>query len=262
MKIIITALCLSLLNPLVSQEIGLSVSGAIQLGNPSEIPPEGGMLLWDGDNFIGIDGLNARLMTNARFGSVTDHDGHHYRTVRIGIHFWMIENLRTATFADGSPIQLDSSDVAWSAGNSAYCWYNNDSTNYEHLYGKLYNWYAVSDVHGLCPEGWRVPTDFEWLTLASTLGGQGISGGKMKELGSSHWLPANASATNESGFTAMPAGLRSINGAFANLNYLGYWWASNVSGASAWYSNLYNSNGTMDVNLADKLNGFSVRCIR
>ncbi|MBK8503490.1 MAG: fibrobacter succinogenes major paralogous domain-containing protein [Saprospiraceae bacterium] len=261
MKYLFTALFLSWLIPLVSQEIGLSIAGTIQLGNPSEIPPVGGMLFWDGENFLGVDSLNFRLMTNARFGSVTDRDGNLYRTVRIGIQWWMIENLRTATFADGSPIQLDSSDAAWSVGNSAYCWYDNDSSNYEHLYGKLYNWYAVSDVHGLCPEGWHVPTDSDWLTLATQLGGQEICGGKMKELGSSHWLPANAAATNESGFTAKPAGLRSINGAFLNLNHIGYWWASNVSGASAWYGNLYNYNGTLDVNLGDKLNGLSVRCV-
>jgi uncharacterized protein (TIGR02145 family) len=265
MKIMFTVLCLALLLiPLHAQEIGLTISGAIQLGNPREIPPEAstGILSWDGTNFVGTGSVFSHRLTNETYGSVTDRDGHLYRTVRLGTQWWMIENLRTATFSDGSPIQLDSSDMAWSAGNSAYCWYSNDSSGYEKTYGKLYNWYAVSDVHGLCPEGWHIPSQLEWMALTSELGGQAICGGKMKELGNGHWLPNNAAATNESGFTARPGGLRTTNGTFVNLNYVGYWWASSISGASAWYSNLYYYNGNLDLNLAEKFNGLSVRCTR
>jgi uncharacterized protein (TIGR02145 family) len=259
--LVVFSVTLSLIS-LYAQEIGSSITGAIQLGNPSEIPVEGGVLIWDGTNFIGVNRVSWFLLTNARFDTITDREGHLYRTVRLGTQWWMIENLRTAAFADGSPIQSASSDSECSAGHSSYCWYQNDSSQYEELYGKLYNWYAVSDMHGLCPEGWHIPSLPEWTTLANTLGGQAICGGKMKELGNSHWLPNNAAATNESGFSAIPAGLRSTNGSFANLNYLAYWWSSSESGQYVWYSNLYNYNGTMDLNLADKFNGLSVRCVR
>ncbi|NND32782.1 MAG: hypothetical protein HKN76_09340 [Saprospiraceae bacterium] len=262
MKSCLSGLGVLIVISLSAQDVGLSVSGTIQLGNPTEIPTEGGVLIWDGINFVGIETVYSRLLTNVRFDTVADRDGNLYRTVRLGTQWWMMENLRTATFADGSPIRLDSSDVDWSAGYSAYCWYDNDSSQYDRTYGKLYNWYAVSDVHGLCPDGWHIPSDLEWHALATELGGLAICGGKMKELGNGRWLPNNAAATNESGFSARPAGLRSGNGTFANLNFIGYWWASSVSGNNAWYSNLYNYNGSMDINLADKFNGLSVRCVR
>ena len=84
-------------------------------------------------------------------------------------------------------------------------YYNNDLSNSE-IYGNLYNWYAIDDGRGLCMEGWHVPSNSEWESLVTYLGGDDIAGGKLKEVGTSHWDSPNLGATNESGFTALPAG--------------------------------------------------------
>ena len=81
--------------------------------------------------------------------------------------------------------------TAWAAlTTGAYCYFNNDSATYAAIYGKLYNWYAVNDPRGLAPEGWHIPSDFEWTTLINTLGGSASAGGPMKAMGTEHWNDA------------------------------------------------------------------------
>jgi uncharacterized protein (TIGR02145 family) len=177
---------------------------------------------------------------------------------------WMTKNLDVDKYRNGDPIPEVTDNTAWSLLTSgAYCYYNNDSATYASTYGKLYNWYAVNDPRGLAPEGWHVPTDFEWITLSSCLGGNGDAGGKMKETGTTHWLIPNTGADNSSGFAGLPGGLRSNNGAFSYIGNYGYWESSteyDIANAPArflgyvfinFFSNNYN-----------KADGFSVRCLR
>jgi uncharacterized protein (TIGR02145 family) len=146
------------------------------------------------------------------YGIVKDQDGNAYKTVNIGNQVWMAENLRTTKFNDNKTIPLVKDSTAWSnLITPGYCCYDNDAETYLSLYGALYNWYAVN-TGKLCPEGWHVPSDEEWITLRTYLGGEELAGGKMKESGISHWQSPNAGATNQSGFTAIPGGVRGIVG--------------------------------------------------
>jgi len=112
---------------------------------------------------------------------ITDIDNNHYRIVQIGIQVWMAENLRVTHYRNNQSIPNITDNSAWNGLTSgAYCWYNNDPTGYKSLFGALYNWYAVSDSRDLSPAGWHIPSDAEWTTLTTYLGGESVSGGKMK----------------------------------------------------------------------------------
>lgn len=130
------------------------------------------------------------------------------------------------------------------------------------LYGKLYNFHAASNIKGLALGDWRVPTDTDWDTLTTNLGGSTVAGGKLKETGTTHWTPPNTDATNESGFTALPGGYRDYNdGTFRNDGYYSYWWSSTANGAS--YALYRGLNYTVYVDgYCFKQFGFSVRCVR
>ena len=177
---------------------------------------------------------------------------------------WMLKNLDVSTYKNGDPIPQVTDPSAWAAlTTGAYCYYNNDSATYAATYGKLYNWYAVNDPRGLAPEGWHIPTDFEWTTLENCLGGATVAGGAMKETGTTHWSTPNTEATNISGFTGLPGGNRGLTGAFWGIPGNGFWWSSTESDASnAWYRYLYYFYGDVGRNSYFKLHGFSVRCLR
>ena len=99
------------------------------------------------------------IVEDFNIGSVTDVDGNSYTTVTIGTQQWMVENLKTTHYADGTAIPNLTIDGDWIADvTGAYCWYNNDIVNAT-PYGALYNWYAVTNAHGLAPAGWRIPTE-------------------------------------------------------------------------------------------------------
>jgi uncharacterized protein (TIGR02145 family) len=121
----------------------------------------------------------------------------------------MTENLNVDKFRNGDPIPEAKIDEEWEEadenGEPAWCYYDNDSTNGV-KYGKLYNWYAVTDPRGLAPEGWNVPIDEEWTTLIDFLGGEDVAGTKMKS--TSGWAESG-NGTKESGFSGLPGGNRS-----------------------------------------------------
>jgi len=121
--------------------------------------------------------------------------------------------------------------------------------------------YGRDDSRGVCPDGWHVPSDYEWTILTDYLGG--VAGGKMKETGLDHWNSPNTGATNESGFTGLPAGYRSnSSGYYGGMGGSGYFWSSSeLSSDGAWYRRL--SYGSSDVGRYGnyKHYGFSVRCL-
>ena len=170
---------------------------------------------------------------NVKYGTLTDQDGNEYKTVVIGTQTWMAENLRTTKYRDGSAIPNVTDNTAWiNLTTGAYCNYNN-TTNADTIatYGRLYNWYAATNSRNIAPAGWHLPSEAEWRTLFTQLGGYGVAGGKMKETGTTHWIAANTGATNESGFTALPTGFRvdwrtNPVGKFVNRGYVTYYWSS------------------------------------
>jgi uncharacterized protein (TIGR02145 family) len=193
--------------------------------------------------------------------SVTDADGNVYQVVTIGTQTWMAENLRTTKLKDGTQILPVTDNTVWSnTATPAYCWYNNDMVNAT-PYGALYNWYTINSGK-LAPIGWHIPTAAEWQTLADYLGGDALAGGKLKEVGTTHFASPNAGATNETGFTAVGSGYRSSDGIFFELNNAGRWWRATdgVTVQTRWV----NSTGSILLSDAglNKKNGYSVRCIK
>lgn len=198
-------------------------------------------------------------------GTVTDSEGNIYKTVKIGDQWWMAENLKTTKYSNGDPIPNVTDSLAWENLNTgAYCNFDNDES-ISTIYGRLYNWYAVNDSRNIAPVGWHIPSEDEWTTLLEYLGGGIVAGGKLKERGSSHWNSPNREATNESGFTALPGGYRSINGAFNEMGVGGNFWSSTEKSATrARYHDLVYYSPASGYRHGDvaKGYGFSVRCIK
>lgn len=212
--------------------------------------------------YTSISGSDDRIIFNPNltYGIVTDVEGNLYKTIQIGTQTWMAENLKTTKYRNGDPIP---NVPITGASTGAYCWYNNDAATYKTNYGALYNWLAVKDSRNLAPAGWHIPTDEEWTILTDFLGGTNVSGGKLKESGITHWLSPNTGATNESGFTALPAGR--VEGKFSEFAYFGGWWSSTgYGGTDTWhYELIYNYNSILRIRYPIRFNeGYSVRCVK
>ena len=184
-------------------------------------------------------------------------------TIVIGTQQWMEKNLDVMTYRNGDVIPQETDATAWAAlTTGAWCWYIN-SADSGAIYSKLYNWYAVNDARGLAPQGWHIPTDAEWTTLGTLLGGNSVAGGKMKTTGTTRWASPNTSATNESGYAGLPGGFRNYNGSFFSVGYVGTWWSATEYGSTyAWTRNLSYGIGDLNRYSDDKQDGFSVRCLR
>lgn len=138
-------------------------------------------------------------------------------------------NYSGVQYRNGDIIPEVTDPTVWaSLTTGAWCHFNNDPAN-EAVYGKLYNWYAITDPRGFAPIGYHVPSDAEWICLINVWGGQFTAGGKLKEAGTVHWLAPNAGATNVSDFTALPGGYRFNNGSYLGLEGVGYYWTSEVT---------------------------------
>jgi uncharacterized protein (TIGR02145 family) len=197
---------------------------------------------------------------------VSDVDGNVYNTVTIGTQVWMQENLKTTKYNDGTEIPNVTDGATWSTlSTGAYCWYNNNAATYKETFGALYNWYvtASNNPKNVCPTGWHVPTDAEWTTLTTYLGGETVAGGKLKETGTTHWLTPNTGATNSSGFTALPGGNRLNDGSFDYIGQYGQWWSSTeYSDNYGWSRDMGYYFRTLDRAYYLKSSGYSVRCLK
>jgi len=195
--------------------------------------------------------------------SITDRDGNVYTSVTIGYQIWMIENLKTTKYNDGTAIPLVTDNTEWTnLTTPGYCWYDNDANSNKGTYGALYNWYAVN-TGKLCPIGWHVPTNAEWTALTDFLEDESIAGGKLKETGTTHWLTPNEGATNETGFTALPGGYHSFDGAWYDVGTYGYWWSTTeYQPGYAWGRLMFYFGDGIGKNYHNKGNGFSVRCLK
>jgi uncharacterized protein (TIGR02145 family) len=211
-------------------------------------------------NIAGITYGNDMTFTTSEI--IFDVDGNFYNTLTVGNQLWMAENLRTTKFNDGTSILQVIVKNAWSRlKKPGYCWYNNDTLS-ANVTGALYNWYAVNTFK-LCPIGWHVPGKEEWSTLVDYLGGPQVAGGKLKEAGTIHWQQPNYGATNESGFNALPEGIRNFSGSFDYFNYKGQWWSADDSTKdNAWFQYLDFASNSMTSFYLNKTEGYSVRCIK
>ncbi|MFT3753405.1 MAG: FISUMP domain-containing protein [Paludibacter sp.] len=227
----------------------------------------GDMLLYKGisGNYSTIvtDVPTANKTINFNFVECKDASGNYYTVVKIGNQTWMAENLRTAKFRTGDDIVNLTNSSDWGMFTiSSWCNYNNNPAN--DVYGKLYNWYAVSDSRNIAPLGWHVATDVEWTALTTTLGGESLAGGKLKETGSAHWNSPNTGATNSSGFSALPAGDRvGSTGVFETIGTGTFWWTATEQTSAYVYFRSSGYNGTgIGRSGSPKQSGLSVRCVK
>ncbi|MGL4597621.1 MAG: fibrobacter succinogenes major paralogous domain-containing protein [Bacteroidia bacterium] len=204
---------------------------------------------------------NSTTVTTNTANTVVDVDGNIYKTVEIGGRVWMVENLRTTKYNDGTPITTNLDDKIWtSTTTGAYALYSNNAAN-NATYGKLYNWFAVN-TGKLAPKGWHVPSRSEWTALVESLGGSSVAGGKLKST-SSLWTAPNVGATNSSGFNALPGGYRSPTGGFSTQGNTGFWWASSERNSTQGdYIKLHSGHDDSFANGATKQFGYSIRCVK
>jgi len=194
--------------------------------------------------------------------SVIDVDGNTYPTIGIGSQIWMARNLAASKFQDGTPIPQVTDSYLWTRTTLCYCYYDNE-TRYKDSYGALYNWYTIDKAttgKNICPVGWHVPSREEFLTLIDFLGPEAAK--KLNESGTSHWWLENP-ATNESGFTALPGGIReSSNGVFLFLGDEGYLWTSTSSyGSDSYRMSIHRTYVTVTY-LGRKADAYSIRCLK
>ena len=192
-----------------------------------------------------------------------DIDGNFYNTVQIGNQLWMSENLKTTRYNNGDEIPTGLTDGDWQNNTSGALAVYDDNESNADIYGRLYNWYAVVDNRGVCPENFHVPTDGEYILLTNYLGGNDIAGGKMKEAGLEHWDSPNTGATNESGFSGLPGGFRNVTGSYVYMGGSAFFRSSSeYSTSQAWFHLLYYSDSVVyrDFNVS-KHSGLSVRCV-
>ncbi len=173
----------------------------------------------------------------------------------------MAENLKVTHYRNGDPIHnVTDIDTWYELTTEAYCEYNNDINNAT-MYGRLYNWYSINDSRGLTPIGWHVPSDTEWQTLVDYLGGDTVAGGKMKETGTTHWQNPNVAGTNESNFSGLPGGLRTVSD--LGIGSSAFFWSSTEGSIGLAYVRIldtYDSNVGRDIDV--KCLGLSLRCVK
>ncbi len=178
--------------------------------------------------------LNHYLLYSQSGKCLTDIDGNGYNIVKIGDQVWMKENLSTTKLNDGTPIPLVTDNI------------------------ELYNFYKVS-TGKLCPTGMHVPKDADLTLLLAYLGGESIAGNKLKATDITHWASPNTGSTNESGFTALPGGIR-FNGRFNNIGMYGFWWSSTGT-YSGYIRFLTFDSPNITRSTQDMRTGLSVHCV-
>lgn len=198
------------------------------------------------------------------YGSVSDVDGNTYKTITIGTQTWMAENLRSTKFRNGDAIPTTATvgqDIS-SEASPIYQW----SLGNTNVNGRLYTWFAATDARNVCPVGWHLPTDAEWTTLIGYLGGENIAGDKLREKGTVHWgtsyITNNGLATNESGFTALPAGSKETNGVYFPSNICVFWGSTSNKPDSGVCRQLWGNYSYVQRTNNNKKDGYSIRCIK
>ena len=270
MKNALSLVCMSLAGILLSTS---SFAQSNTLFNPD----------YNGDGFIGVDDILGALSfydtawdglvsPSWTCGEAITYAGVGYSTVQIGDQCWFAENLRTTTYLNGDAILQNLSDGDWSSTTSGAMAFYNDDLIAQAAYGGLYNWFAVDDARGLCPSGWHVPTDGEWMTMemalgmseadANSTGWRGTDQGTQMKT-TYGWYDDGKLGANSSGFSGLPGGYRNSNhGGFANAGYFGYWWSSSPNGSNAWFRLLSYYNEIVSRYNYNQRNGYSIRCVR
>lgn len=223
-------------------------------------PPIGGL-----PHTCGLQGVHNEAVT---YGTVSDFDGNVYKTINVNGREWMAENLNVGHFQNGDQIFIVEENNGWASSilQPYSCYYDNIAAK-ACPYGRIYNFYAVTDPRELCPVGWHVPDNGEWALLGDAFGGSSVAGGALKTVGTLDdtglWYTPNSNATNASGFSAVPGGYRSQYGVYTQMSFGAYYWAGQSAGSNdGWFSQLRYDYNNLTGNIFDGRFGASVRCIK
>jgi uncharacterized protein (TIGR02145 family) len=198
--------------------------------------------------------------------TVSDIEGNMYRVVTINQKKWIADNLKTSRLNDGTQIQNILSGDDWKTTEQpAYCYQLNNLDSLGHIYGMLYNWHAVG-TGKLCPSGWRVPSKDEYFNLIIALNPE-YAGGKLRDVDNNLWAPPNTCATNESLFSAFPAGLRDFQGYFSGTGSFVFFWTRTkdiTNTKLAHYLSLLSNICEAEVSFLGRSHNFGmpVRCLK
>jgi uncharacterized protein (TIGR02145 family) len=230
------------------------------------------------------------IVSDSELGTIIDYDGNSYSTIQLGDQRWMVKNLKTTHYADGTEIPLVENVSDWEDlgyDEKAYCYYNNSEKNEARIYGALYTWAAAmngaissdmnpSEIQGVCPDGWHLPSDDEWKELEMSLGMSqvdvdiiGLRGsdiGSMLASSPDGWVDGYLDSNpvfGSSGFNAKPGGGRRYDGTFGHKgDNANFWTATEYSNIRAWGRHIYSSYSSVHRYMNVKSDGFSVRCIK
>ena len=215
--------------------------------------------------------LNQEFLEAGKYGEILDErDGLVYKTVKIGEQTWMAQNLN---YAYTSVSYIYKGEII---DSSSWC-YDNDFADCT-KYGRLYTWAAAmgksedecgfdqdcnlgtGNVQGVCPDGWHVPTMFEWETLSIAVGGRNVAGAKLKA--TTLWDAKDGITYEDAyGFAALPVGTRSYKGVFSGVGFDTQFWSATQYEEISAYDHFYN-NDYACLATSSKYFGFSVRCLK
>lgn len=267
----------SALLDLNSQQAGFLMPRMTESQREAIVAPATGLLLFQTDGQAGfyynagcqnephwiVLGSNDGAANTTASGSwIWDIDGNRYPTVQIGSDVWMAENLRVTKFRDGEPVFSMQSASEWTGTDlAAYSIYDNIDAH-SGTFGLLYNGYAVHHPSGICPEGWMVPEESHWQSLADHLGGNEIAGQALKA--ARYWDVITSNFSNASGFSALPSGYRSSgDGYFVSLRTIGGWWSLSADGLSTASVYMLQADSNSLTNLLVSANrGYAIRCVK
>ena len=248
----------------MKKSIQIIATVLVMLFGNSAISQNDTMYVWKDGIVINKQSVNPSDVDSVTFyksnqTAITDADGNVYTSVTIGTQEWMVENLRTTKYSDGNAIPNITGTAEWrDLTTGAWCHYDNDSSQYEATYGKLYNWYAVN-TNKLCPTGWHVPTDAEWDVLEDYLTANGHIGTEGTALKATSGWNYSGNGTDDYGWLGLPGGKRGIG----NVGSGGYWWSSSQGSAnSTWGRYFFSNDGNVYRTFDYKNYGSSVRCLR
>lgn len=196
--------------------------------------------------------------------TITDIDGNVYHVVTIDSQDWLVENLKVTHYRNGDPIPIMNSSDEWATNHEdACCNYKFDDDTAGVIYGRLYNWKAVTDSRNIAPEGFHAATDAEWQILTQYMGGNNTVCGRLKENGSAHWRHPNAGATNATGFSALPGGWADGGGGFQDITDVGFFFSTTEADPDlAWMYTIISQVDYGHRLAGAKISGHSVRCVR
>jgi uncharacterized protein (TIGR02145 family) len=194
--------------------------------------------------------------------NIKDIDSNTYNVIRIGNQYWMTENLRTLHYQNGDLIEstpdqyFDINQIE----EPKFNWIYKDEEEKLREQGRLYTWYTSIDSRNICPTGWHVPKNADWIELYKYLGGN-EDDGKI-DINSYGWYLDELKPVDQVGFNATPGGQRNPTGIFSDLGNVGYWWStSDVDNQVAWYTEI-NTSSKLTWHYRDKKTGFSIRCVK